>query len=124
MLTIRQGGFSLIEGMVSVLIFSLGILGLIGLQASMTQSTVMAKARIDASFLASQKVAAVWGDVANIPMMTGTTENISHQLPEGQRVTTFQKQDDAYEVKVRVSWKLPGDSAVQSYTTVTRVAGN
>lgn len=123
----QEQGVALIEGMIAILIFSLGILGLIGLQATASQSTTLAKSRIDASFAASQRIAEIWGDVGNIANMQNTTEYISTSaIADGRRITEFSRQDDGtYQVTVRVTWALPSDATTeQSYTTVARIVGN
>ncbi len=51
-----QRGFSLLEGLISIVIFSLAMLGLVGLQASSVQMTTEAKYRADAAFLADQLI--------------------------------------------------------------------
>ena len=48
-----QRGIALLEALVGMLIFAFGVLGLIGLQASMTQAQTSAHFRADASNLAS-----------------------------------------------------------------------
>lgn len=115
-----MGGFALIEGLIAILIFSLGILGLVGLQATTTQSTTLAKTRVDASFVASQRIADIWGDLANLAGMTETNTPIA-SLPEGKRTT---KIEDTNLVTVSVTWKMPNDDATYSYTTVARIASN
>lgn len=49
-----QRGFALIEAMVGMLIFSFGVLGLIGLQASMTQAQTASRLRAEAANLTSE----------------------------------------------------------------------
>jgi type IV pilus assembly protein PilV len=115
-----MGGFALIEGLIAILIFSLGILGLVGLQATTTQSTTVAKTRVDASFIASQRIADIWGDLANLAAKAETNTPIA-SLPEGKRTT---KIEDTNLVTVSVTWKMPNDNATYSYTTVARIAGN
>ena len=44
-------GFALIEVLVAVLLFAIGILGMVGLQASMTQAQTESKVRADAANL-------------------------------------------------------------------------
>ena len=53
----RQSGFTLIEVMVSILIFAFGILGLVGLQASAIRFSTDAQQRAEATFLADQLLA-------------------------------------------------------------------
>lgn len=54
MRTHGQRGSTLIEGLVSIVIFSIGILGMVALQASAINLSSDAKYRGDAAFLASQ----------------------------------------------------------------------
>jgi type IV pilus assembly protein PilV len=56
----KQAGILLIEVMIAVLIFSFGLLGLAGLQATSTQSAVNAEERIRATLLANDMVAMLW----------------------------------------------------------------
>ncbi len=56
----RQGGFMLLEVLVAILIFAVGILGLVGLQANAVQQSGMAKYRADASLLANELVGQMW----------------------------------------------------------------
>jgi len=55
-----QSGFSLIEGLVSILIFSLGILALVGLQVNSMQQSNGAKYRSDASMLVNGLIGQMW----------------------------------------------------------------
>lgn len=114
-----QGGFALIEGLIAILIFSLGILGLVGLQATTTQATTMAKARVDASFIASQRIAEMWIDMPNMPLQ-GEEDTPIDGLPEGLRTTAI----NGDIVTVTVSWKMPNDEDRQTYQTIARVTGN
>jgi type IV pilus assembly protein PilV len=50
----RQQGFSLLEVLVSVLVFSLGVLALVQLQATSMRMSTDARHRADAAFLADQ----------------------------------------------------------------------
>jgi type IV pilus assembly protein PilV len=59
-------GIALIEALIGILIFSIGILGLVGLQATMTRAQSAAKYRADAAYLASEIVGAMWVDIPNL----------------------------------------------------------
>ena len=61
-----QRGVALIEALVAVLIFAFGIIGLVGLQVSMTRAQGAAKFRADASYLGSQVLGTMWADRANL----------------------------------------------------------
>ncbi len=55
----------LLEALISILIFSIGILAIVGLQAASVKMSSDAKYRSDASLLANQLVAQMWADVAS-----------------------------------------------------------
>lgn len=55
-----QTGMLLIEVMIAVVIFSFGLLGLAGLQATATQNSTAADERIRASLLANDMVSMLW----------------------------------------------------------------
>ena len=55
-----QRGALLIEALIAILLFSMGILGLMGLQAAALKNTADAKYRADAAFLAGQVLGQMW----------------------------------------------------------------
>jgi type IV pilus assembly protein PilV len=57
-----QQGSVLLEALIAFLIFSMGILGVIGLQATSITNTMEARYRTDAAFLANQIIAQMWVD--------------------------------------------------------------
>lgn len=57
-----QQGSVLLEALIAFLIFSMGILGVIGLQATAINNTLEARYRTDAAFLANQILAQMWTD--------------------------------------------------------------
>lgn len=57
-----QRGATLLEALISMLIFSLGIIALMGLQAVSIGNTLNAKFRADAAFLADQLIGRMWAD--------------------------------------------------------------
>jgi type IV pilus assembly protein PilV len=102
----RQHGFTLIEALVAILVFSIGVLALVGLQATAVSQSSQAKYRADASLLANELVGQMWiGD------RTG-----------GALKTRFEDGGTAYEAWLtRVQDTLPGAS--DTNTTVTVNAG-
>ena len=56
----RMGGIMLLEALIAILIFSIGILGIIGLQASAVQQSTDAKNRAEAAYLADQLMGQMW----------------------------------------------------------------
>ena len=58
----QQQGSVLLEALIAFLIFSMGILGVIGMQATAINNTLDARYRTDAAFLANQILAQMWTD--------------------------------------------------------------
>lgn len=61
-----QRGSALLEALIAILIFSMGIIALMGLQAASIKNSIDAKYRADASYLANQIIGQMWVDRANI----------------------------------------------------------
>lgn len=59
-------GMMLIETLIALLVFSFGVLALVGMQARAVSQTSDARYRSDAGFLANQIVGRAWGDIANL----------------------------------------------------------
>lgn len=59
-------GIALLEALIGVLIFSFGVLGLVGLQVSMSRAQGSAKYRADAAYLGSQVFGLIWADRPNL----------------------------------------------------------
>lgn len=59
-------GIALIEALVAILILTIGILGLVGLQASMTRAQSAAKYRGDAAYRSSELIGTMWADKPNL----------------------------------------------------------
>jgi type IV pilus assembly protein PilV len=61
----RQAGVMLIEALIGILIFSIGILALIGMQATAVKNTTDARYRSEAAYLANSIIAQIRLDAAN-----------------------------------------------------------
>src|SRR5207244_5927649 len=62
----RQQGVMLIEALIGILIFSIGILALIGMQGTAVKNATDARFRSDAAYLANRMAAQMRLDFANI----------------------------------------------------------
>lgn len=125
-----QSGMTLIEVLVSILIFSFGILGMVGLLARATQFSVDAEDRNRASLLANELAAAMWtaGSV-NLPeaIQAAWVKRVSDPqaggLVGGQGTVT--PDPVAGGVRIDVSWTHPGrnpqDPASRNRFTTTVV---
>ena len=66
-------GYVLIEVLVSMLIFALGILGLISIQSQSVRAAHEAKLRADAVFAANEILGKMWVDRSNLATYAGNT---------------------------------------------------
>jgi len=115
----NQRGVALIEALVGMLIFAFGILGMIGLQASMTRAQGSAHYRADASNLASELFGLIQTDTlanmdkyasdkcADYARCADWLRRVQATLPSGQAVVTAASASGA--VSVTVSWAQGGD---------------
>lgn len=62
----KQQGVMLLEALVGVLIFSIGILGMVSMQATAIQNSAAATYRTEASYLANQIIGTMWADRTNL----------------------------------------------------------
>ena len=70
-----QRGSMLLEALISILIFSIGILSIVGLQASSINMSSDAQYRSEASLLANQYVSSIWATVAAATTATVSPAN-------------------------------------------------
>lgn len=125
----HQQGSTLIEVLIAIVIFSCGILGLIGLQANMTRAASDAKYRAEAGFIAQQRISAIWLDPASAPNFGETDTDISTStgLPGGLRTTQRGGPECNNNLScflVKVEWQQPGSNERHSVTMIAHVVGN
>lgn len=120
----------LIEVLVSILIFSIGVLALVGLQARMTAAQSDAKYRADASYLANEVVGMMWSDLAHVTNYNGTActshtrcsdwqTKVSNTLPNGSGSVIVNAATQ--EVTVTVTWRHGSDDQ-HTYSARTRLS--
>ena len=115
---LADGGYVLLEVLISILLFSLGVLGLITIQANAVQAAGEANMRAEAVFAANEITGRMWVDRSNLASYAGTTSLPS--LPNGQAAVTV----NGAAVSVTVTWRPPGAVADRRYTTVDTLVGN
>lgn len=135
-----QGGVVILEALVAMAIFTVGVLGLIGLQARAVKNTQDLQSIGVAATLANQLISSIYAmdgssiDTAN-PNANAVVANwrnqVSGALPNGVGVVDLsQSSTDSVPVpgggnnpakrlviKVKISWNLPG-GVTRSYQTV------
>lgn len=140
----RQHGATLIEALVSIALFSIGILAIVGMQAAAIKEGIDAKYRSDASYLANQIIAQMWVDRANLDgyahytggtncAFTGSASsntNVTNWATEAARllpgvsnaslqIAVTTPIANTRQVKVTVCWALNRESTTQTRETVT-----
>jgi len=75
-----QTGSMILEALISILIFSIGILALVGMQATAVNNAGDAKYRSSAGFLANEMVGAVWAARQINPLAQAS--NVSAFIPD------------------------------------------
>lgn len=141
-----QGGFTLMEVMVAVLIFSAGVLGLVRLQAAAVKMSTDARQRSEATFLADQLLArmlisdpataasfahrpdgavpcAPTGAASTNPVVTEWLAQVTAAFP---RASANEQQvivsgTPANEVTVRLCWKNGESDAPHTLEVTNRV---
>lgn len=118
----KQEGVMLLEALVAILIFSIGILALVGLQATMIKSTADARYRSEASYVAQERIGQMWADPNNLASYVESNTDISPRLPNGKRTVT---QPAAGQFNITVTWLQPGpNETTHNFTTTVRITGN
>lgn len=108
-----QHGVVLIEAMVAILLFSIGVLAIAGLQASMLQNASDTKYRTEASYLAQQVIGHMWV-APNIGDFVQANIDISSRLPGGHLSVVG---TSVNEYLVTVGWTAPGETPAEDFVT-------
>ena len=108
-----QHGVVILEALIALVIFSMGVLALVGLQAAMIKNAGGAKFRADASFIAQQRIGMLWADPVNAG--THTEANTPVAILPGGKVTVTQPA--AGQFRVIVGWTEPGETPASAATT-------
>lgn len=112
-----QHGVALIESLIALLIFSMGILAIVGLQGFMVKATTEGRSRAEATFLAQNRIAMMWADPSNVAAYNEARTAIAGR-PGWERATTI----NGTEVTVTIFWQQPGEPEHQ-YTAIATIAG-
>lgn len=148
----NQRGIMLLEGLIAILIFSLGILALVGMQATTLNHNSQTKYRLDASFLANKLIGRMWADTdANMTLYrTGGaqftswfTPELNNYMPPGRSdaivtVTPFAATPGlnaaglptavtGFNVNIRIQWRAPNEDdslPAHAYQVLTTIVRN
>jgi type IV pilus assembly protein PilV len=132
---IRQDGVVIIENLVALLIFSMGILGIVGLLATSVKNTTDAKYRNDASLLANRIISQMWLDnksnaalKTNYASPSGASyiawkDSVADSLPDVSANPPTITIDTNNVVTVTIFWKMPSDPDKHRYVVTTQING-
>jgi type IV pilus assembly protein PilV len=99
-----QRGVMLLESLLAILLFSIGILAVVGLQAQSIAQVGQAKYRADAAFLANQVLAQMWADRGNVPSYAWSSGTAPAQLTTwAARVSAGLPAGGTYKPKITVA---------------------
>lgn len=128
-----QHGVMLLEALFAILIFSMGILALIGFQATAVKQVADAKYRADASFLANRVVGEMWVNRANLAaytysggtpptVLSGWVGAVQASLPG---VTNTDNPPviavAGNQITVTITWEVPGSLSPNRYVMVANI---
>jgi type IV pilus assembly protein PilV len=117
-----QQGVVLIEAMLAIVIFSIGVLAVVGLQAAMIKNADESKYRAEASYIAQKRIGEMWADPVNVASYVETDTPVTGLLPNGKRTVV---QTVAGQYQVTVKWTRPGATSTEhNFTTTAFIAGN
>jgi type IV pilus assembly protein PilV len=136
---LRQRGASLLEAMIGILIFSVGILALVGMQALAIKHMTEAKYRSDAAFYANEIIAQMWVNRASLASYdfagsgawpaaldswVTSIKDGENRLPGVTAAANLPIVSVAgTTVTVTVRWKVPGGSSDHKHVTIAYING-
>jgi len=132
----------LLEALIGILIFAIGVLAVVGLQAMSIKDVADAKYRTDAALLANELISDAWISSKDLTTLQGAYNSpsgsyyttwagdVASQLPgvtasanaPTVAVTKISSSGvNAIQLAVTVNWQLPGQNVAHSYSTVTEL---
>lgn len=124
-------GIVLIDALIAIVIFSIGILGMVALQSNAVSLSSDAQYRTEAAMLADKVIGEMWvSDPASLATNfagaagSGGTKYVAwnalvDDLPNGVGGITV---GAAGTVTITVEWQQPSDPETHTYTSVTQIA--
>ena len=137
----QQGG-GLIESLIALVVLSVGILGLVGMQANLLQQNTESRVRMQAGFLASSLLGMAAANPENVgcyivnsaasaacasadaqAQATGWTTEVMNGLPDAASVPPEVAYDNTSgQLVVTLRWRVAGDASVHNFSAATQVS--
>lgn len=115
-----QAGFTLLETLVAIVIFSIGLLGVIGLQARTIRFAVDGDDRNRAALMADSMIATLWANNKSSDLLTVAELNaLAASAVGGPQGATASASAAAGVVTITVAWRPPSRAASESDSTYT-----
>ena len=126
----------MLEALISILLFSIGVLAIVGLQAASIKNTASAKYRTDASLLANRVIGQMWVSnkinatlVANFSSPSGANyaawaNTVAQALPGVSGVAANAPTiaiDANNNATITVFWQAPDEAVAHNYTAIAVV---
>jgi type IV pilus assembly protein PilV len=124
-----ESGVVLLEALVAILIFSIGILAIVGLQGAAVKTATDARYRSEAAFLAGELMAQIWADGPNVAQyeypgsgavparLNGWVTRVDNRLPGATPGTGLPPIIDYSAdatlgeiVDITVRWRMPAET--------------
>lgn len=130
-----QSGGSLLEGLLAIVLFSVGLMSLLMLLSASLVETGNARYRSEASLLASDLIAQMWtGDRSLTELRARFTKpesedyknwlaTVHSRLPGTSGTTNLPtiSIDDQRQVKILIRWQAPGDGKTHQLLTLATI---
>lgn len=124
-----QRGMSLIEVLASLLIFSFGVLGLIGMQARVIGDSMDAEYRVQASYLANRLIGQMWTDRDNLigyadgALADAWKDEVGQALPGATGGNAPTVIVSGSQVDITMRWQRAADGEIRSFRTTAYING-
>ena len=139
-----QHGGGLVEGLVSLTILSVGLLGMAGMQSTLIQEATESRSRMQAGFLASSVLGMAAANPENVgcfivnsaqsvpcispdaqAQATSWTDQVGSALPGSTGVPPSVAYDAANgQLTVTLRWQMRGDTTVHNFIAATQVSAS
>lgn len=116
----KQGGSALIEALVAVLLFSIGIIALLRVLAVAVKDAGDVQYRAVAATIADGTIGRMWVDRANLAAHVVDAAPVA-DLPNGTQTVTIV---NGNVVNVTINWQPPGVTEVHTHTVSATLVGN
>ena len=132
----RQGGVMLLEALIGILIFSVGILAMVAMQGLAIGYVSDAKYRADAAFLADEIMSMIWLDRANManyaccspvgssPNLAPWVAKVNNALPgsgAAANLPSIVVDTAAGTVDITIRWQLPSADSARNYRVIATI---